>query len=169
MRKSRARVFESGVRNTRVRSSYTRTGYRGGQCKGFLIIRYTIIKISRELLSRLLCGIFSWLCKPFFLFLTFFCPVERGNQAGSSWNEFDYSRRGTRTSVPHLDCRSCDNFGLLLAKIPIIWLGKKDQTEPPFWWTASFSDYTIEKLASPKFSQLRPSRSGKLIRVPLWE
>ena len=59
VRKSRARVFESGVRNTRVRSSYTRTGYRGGQCKGFLIIRYTTIKISRELLSRLLCGIFS--------------------------------------------------------------------------------------------------------------
>ena len=31
VRNSRERVFESDVRNMRVRSSYTRTGYRGGQ------------------------------------------------------------------------------------------------------------------------------------------
>ena len=29
-----------------------------------------------------------------------YCPVKRGNRAGSSRNESDYSRRGTRISFP---------------------------------------------------------------------
>ena len=81
----------------------------------------------------------SFVMRDFFDFANTFFSVSnlvllRRERKSSrfSRNEFDYSRRGTRTSVPHLDCRSCDNFGLLLAKIPIIWLGKKDQTEPPF-------------------------------------
>ena len=38
--------------------------------------------------------------------------MKRGDRAGSSRNEFDYSRRGTQTSLPLLDYRSCENFGL---------------------------------------------------------
>ena len=60
---------------------------------------------------------FFLLCKSFFLFPTLFCAVERGNQAGSSSDEFDSC---TRTSVPHLDCRSCKKIGLLIANIRII-------------------------------------------------
>ena len=48
----------------------------------------------------------------FFFFHVSFCHVKRGNRAGSSRNEFDYSRRGTQTSFPLLDYRSCENFGL---------------------------------------------------------
>jgi len=38
-----------------------------------------------------------------------------------------------------------------------------------FLINCQFEDYAIEKWASPKFSQLRLSRSGKLIWVPLRE
>ena len=129
------------------------------------------IQLSKSVESyKVVCYAGFFFTNPFFLFLTFICPVERGNQAGSSWNEFDYSPRGTRTSVPHLHCRSCNNFGVLVANIRTIGLENKvDQTELPFLSTVSFSDYTIEKIASPKFSQLRLSRSGKPIRVPLRE
>ena len=41
-----------------------------------------------------------------------FCPVKRGNQAGFSRNESDYSRRGTQTSFPLLESRSCEKFGV---------------------------------------------------------
>ena len=52
-------------------------------------------------------------CKQrFFCFQVSFCPVKRGNRAGSSRNESDYSRRGTQISFPLLESRSCDNFGL---------------------------------------------------------
>ena len=58
-------------------------------------------------------GLFFEVAKRvFFCFQVSFCPVKRGNRAGSSRNEFDYSRRGTQISFLLLDCRSCDNFGL---------------------------------------------------------
>ena len=50
--------------------------------------------------------------KGFFCFEISFCPVKRGNRAGSSRNESDYSRRGTQISFPLLESRSCENFGL---------------------------------------------------------
>ena len=68
----------------------------------------------------------SWLLRPFvmrdfFLRLQtaiffrvqfWFCPVKRGNRAGSSRNESVHSQRGTQTSFPLLESRSCKNFGL---------------------------------------------------------
>ena len=58
-------------------------------------------------------------------------PSKERNRAGSSRNEFDYSRRNTQTSFSLLDRRSCDNFGL--AHFSMFMLEKKvDQTEPSF-------------------------------------
>ena len=94
-------------------------------------------------------------------------PVKR-NQAGSCWNEFDYSRRHTQTSIPLLDCRRCENFGLGHSWISCLQK-KVDRTEPPFWSTCQFSGYPIEKWATPKFSQPRLSRSEKVIWAPLRE
>ena len=48
------------------------------------------------------------------------CPVKRGNRAGSSRNEFDYSRRRTQTSFPLLESRSCEKF--VLAHFSILLL-----------------------------------------------
>ena len=74
--------------------------------------------------GRLLCGTFFLGCKQiFFCFQISFCHVKRRNRAGSSRNECDYSQRGTHTSFPLLDCRSCDNFGL--AHFSTILLEKK--------------------------------------------
>ena len=50
--------------------------------------------------------------RVFYCFEVSFVPVKRGNQAGSSRNEFNYPRRGTQTSFPFLHCCSCQNFGL---------------------------------------------------------
>ena len=66
-----------------------------------------------------------------FCFQVSYFPVKRGNRAGSSQNEFDYSRRGTQAILPLPDCRSCENFGL--AHFSIFLLEKiVDQTEPYF-------------------------------------
>ena len=60
------------------------------------------------------------------------CPVKRGNRAGSSRNESNYSRRGTQISFPLFQVRSCENFGL--AHFSTFMLEKKvEETEPPFW------------------------------------
>ena len=47
--------------------------------------------------------------RVFFCFEVGFCPVNRGNRAGSSRNESDYSRGGAQITLPLLDCRSCEN------------------------------------------------------------
>ena len=116
-------------------------------------------------------GLFFWGCRVFFCFQVSFCPVKRGNRAGSSQNEFDYSRRGTQISFPFLDCRSCENFGLYVAHFSTFFVEKKRlSNRAPFLINCHFSHYTIEKWAGPKFSQLRLSRSGKkLTWVPLRE
>ena len=78
VRNSRAPVFESDVRNMRVRSSYTRTGYGGGKCKGFLI--YWIKKYKNQLKaikSFITQDFFLTLQTYIFLFPTLFCPAER--------------------------------------------------------------------------------------------
>ena len=73
----------------------------------------------------------------FFCFQVSFCPVKRGNRTGSSRNESVYSRRGTQTSFPLLENRSCKKFGL--APFSIFLLEKKSvKTKPPFWSIASF-------------------------------
>ena len=51
----------------------------------------------------------------------------------------------------------------------IFLLEKSWSNRAPILINCQFSDYTIEKWASPKFSQLRLSRSGKLICVTLRE
>ena len=58
--------------------------------------------------------------RAFFCFQVSYCPVKRGNRAGSSRNESDYSRRGTQISFPLLESRSCENFGLLIADFSIV-------------------------------------------------
>ena len=60
-----------------------------------------------------------------FRFRASFCPVKRRNRAGSSRNECDYSRRGTQTSFPLLDCRSCVNFGLAHFSIVLLLIEEK--------------------------------------------
>ena len=40
-----------------------------------------------------------------------FCPVRRGNRAGSSRNESDYSWRGVQIRFSLLESCSCENFG----------------------------------------------------------
>ena len=60
----------------------------------------------------LYAGLLFWGCEQrFSCFQARLCPVKRGNRASSSRNEFDHSRKGTHTSFPLLDCRSCHNFG----------------------------------------------------------
>ena len=103
-----------------------------------------------------------------FCFQVSFCPVKRGNRAGSSRNEVDYSWRGSQTSFSLLDCRCCENFWL--PHFSIFLLEKKSWwNRAPWLINCQFSDYTTEKWVSPAFSQPRPSRSGKLIWVPLRE
>ena len=41
----------------------------------------------------------------------FFCPVKRGNRAGSSQNDTDYSWRGVQIRFSLLESRSCEIFG----------------------------------------------------------
>ena len=48
---------------------------------------------------RFLWGLFFWgYNQSFFCFQVSYCPVKRRNQASSSRNESDYSRRGTQIS-----------------------------------------------------------------------
>ena len=69
-----------------------------------------------------LMGGFFWggYKQSFFRFQVSYCPVKSGSRAGSSRNESDYSRRGTRISFPLLEGHSCDNFGLLIALFSIV-------------------------------------------------
>ena len=77
--------------------------------------------------------------REFFCFKVRFCPVKRGNRTGSSRNESGYSRRGTQTSFPLLESRSCRKFGL--APFSIFLLEKKKSVKqsphfgqlPVFW------------------------------------
>ena len=79
-------------------------------------------------------GLFLWGCKQrFFCFQVSFCPVNRGNRAGSSWNQSDYSRRGTQVRVPLLECRSCEDSGLLINHLPIFLLEKKLIKQSPLY------------------------------------
>ena len=124
-------------------------------------------KATIWLLDRFLWGLILRL-RSFLCLQVSYCPAKRGNRAGSSRNEFDYSGRGTQAIFPPLDCRSCDNFGL--AHFSIFLLEKKSwSNRAPILINCQFSDYTIEKCPSPKFSQLRLSRSEKLIWVPIRE
>ena len=69
-------------------------------------------------------GLFFFGDKQSFLcFQVSYCPAKRGNRAGPSRNEYDYSRRGTQAISTLLDCRSCENFGL--AHFSIFLLEKK--------------------------------------------
>ena len=75
-----------------------------------------LLETAHLALDRFLCGsLFFVGCKEcvyvcFFCFQLSFCPVKRGNRAGSARNESGYSRRGTQISFPLLEGRSCDIF-----------------------------------------------------------
>ena len=96
-----------------------------------IILRYDIIlnvpwyvllfAYDTYLDSRFLWGLFFLGYKQrFFCFQVSFRPVKRGNRAGSSRNEFNYSRRGTQTSFSLLDCRSCENFELAHSSVSLL-------------------------------------------------
>ena len=106
-------------------------------------------------------------CRPFFAFKLVNAPYrEEIEPPLLGINKFDYSRRGTQAIFPLLDCRSREIFGLAHFSI---FLPDFFFTRDPILINCQFSDYIVEKWASPKFSQLRLSRSGKLVWVPLRE
>ena len=71
------------------------------------ILRFSMLRpfVMRDFFLRLQTEIF--------FFQGSFSPVKRGNRAGSSRNESDYSRRGTQISFPLLESRSCENLSLI--------------------------------------------------------
>ena len=91
-------------------------------------------------LGRFLRGTFFFRLWGIFCVQVSYCPAKGGNRAGSSMNEFDYSRRGTQTIFSLLDCRSCENFGL--AHFSIFLPEKKLIKQSPNIY--QFSDDTIE-------------------------
>ena len=70
----------------------------------YLLYRYQAVLYAGLFFLRLQTSVFC--------FQVSFCLAKRGNRAGSSRNESDYSRRGTQTSFPLLQGRSCENFEL---------------------------------------------------------
>ena len=106
---------------------------------------------STEYTVRTVDHVISWFCvctyvflrlqTEFFLFQVSFCPVKRGNRAGSSRNEFtlgEVPRPVSGVSIvavaiisDYFILRSSSFFNFLPRK-------KVDQTEPPFWSTVSF-------------------------------
>ena len=133
-------------------------------------------------------GLF-WGCKSrdfFFLWSLFqvcFCPVKRGNRAGSSRNDSDYSRRGTQTSFPLLDSRNQESLGLAHFSIQFSSYKTSYQTEPPFCSAVSFmtthlkmslseilEPATLEKRGtvlgtSPRVVRLFPRRAGSIFAL----
>ena len=116
----------------------------------------------------------------FFCFQVRFCPVKRGNRAGSSRNEFNYSRRGTQSSFLFLDCRRCKNFGLGHFSVFLVER-RRLSNRAPLLINCQFSHYKIEKMSlseilaiatlenrltdlstSPTVVRLIPSRAGKI-------
>ena len=90
-------------------------------------------------LGRFLRGTFFFRLWGIFCVQVSYCPAKGGNRAGSSMNEFDYSRRGTQTIFSLLDCRSncCENFGQ--AHFSVFLPEKKvDQTESQYLPIVSF-------------------------------
>ena len=134
--------------------------------------RSCFVRLWNTKLGRLLCGTFFFRLQNrlFFFPSISFCPVKRGNRAGSSreWVSLLSERYPDQLSVSRLSqlrefrTSSFSNFFLLIGK-------KKLSNRVPFFINCQFSHYTIEKWVGPKFSQLRLSRSGKLIWVPLRE
>ena len=104
----------------------------------------------------------------FFCFQVSFCPVRRENRVGSSWNESDYSGRGTQISFLSRESqlrefRTSSFFNCVATKLAhLIKIG-------PLFDQICFSSKKIEKSANPKFSQLPPSRGEKLVWLPLRE
>ena len=85
-------------------------------------------------------GFIFWGCKKiFFCFQVSFCPVKRGNRAGSSRNEWVWLlSEGYPDQVPASRLSQLREFRTT-AHFSIFLLEKNvDQTEPPFWSTVSF-------------------------------
>ena len=113
---------------------------RGGRLKSCGVIVFSS-RFSSQAVSY--GGLFWGGYKQSFLgFQVSYCPAKRGNQAGSSRNEFDSSRRGTQAIFPLLDCRSCEHFGL--ANIFNFTAGIFFLTKH-IWINCQFSDYTFKK------------------------
>ena len=138
--------------------------------KGYILVRFLSCFILSCKAAVRYAGLFFWGCKQScFCFQVSCCPVKRGNQAGSSRNEFDYLRRGTQDPdqfpVYRLsqlrEFRTSSFFNFLPRKKKVI--------RAPFLINCKFSHNTYDKWTGPKFSQLWLSRSGKLIWVPLQE
>ena len=83
-----------------------------------------------------------------------FCPVQRGNRAGVSRNEPDYSRRGTKIRFPLLKGHSCERFGM--AQLLNVLSGK--------WQLNNMGGG--DKLILPRRKQKKWFRSGKVTGLP---
>ena len=71
-----------------------------------------------------------------YMLSSWFLPRKARKSSGPSRNESDCSRRGTQTSFPLLESRSCESFGL--AHFTKSREKKGDQTESPFRSTVTF-------------------------------
>ena len=100
------------------------------------IVKFTIVMehhVHFELLNSaadeavFYAGLFVADCKQGFFFacrLVFAPEIE---------HKSDYSRRGTQVRVPLLECRSCEDSGLLINHLPIFLLEKKLIKQSPLY------------------------------------
>ena len=105
--------------------------------------------------------------RVFFCFQVSFCPVKRGNRAGPSRNESVYSQRGTQTSFPLLDCRSCDKFGVRSSFCNFLARKKKLIKQSPLF--DQLVSFLITQLKNEILAPATLEKSGKLVWVPLRE
>ena len=91
-----------------------------------------------------------------------FCPVRIDDRAGSSRNEFDYYPDQFPVSrLSQLREFRTSSFSIFLIEL------KNWSNGTPFLINCQFADCIIEKWDSSKVTQLRLSRSGKMVWVPI--
>ena len=99
--------------------------------------------------SFLMRDFFFWDCKQsfFFCFRVSFWPLTRGNRAGSSRNESDYSRRGAQTSFPASRLSQLREFRTTNSSFfNFVAINRKKKSwsyRAPVLINCQFSDYTM--------------------------